>query len=451
MGKISPVSIKYNIVANISLTGVADRPDVIGAIFGQTEGLLGSELELRELQKTGKIGRIEVYIKNHSGKSTGDVIIPSSMGKSETAIIAAAIETIDRVGPCNAKISVRDIQDVRVSKRDFILQRAEELLKQLVETLPDSTEFTNKVTQTVRSMEVSDYGVDKLPAGPLIDGSDEIIVVEGRADVVTLLKYGIRNCIALNGKNSTNTLIDLMHKKVTTLFVDGDRGGVLVIKKLSGVAEIDSVAQAPDGKEVEELTMKEIQKALRAKQTWEQYSEEHELQAKPDVVAKTRSAKTSTKTSRTTSTRSSTRDSSSRSSTRDSSARSSTRVRDSSARTPRSTSRNTSVRERFPRRARPDDFVQKHKETLKGLADDLIGTRGAYVLDDGLNILGKVPVKELDETLADLSEPVFAIIMDGSISKDLAPAIDKKRVKYVITKGDKNEDIRGTIVLFKEL
>jgi len=442
MGKISPVSIKYNVVANISLTGVADRPDVIGAIFGQTEGLLGSELELRELQKTGKIGRIEVHIKNHGGKSTGDIIVPSSMGKSETAIIAAAIETIDRVGPCNAKIHVRDIQDVRVSKRDFILQRAEELLKNLVETLPDSTEFTNKVTQTVRSMEVSDYGADKLPAGPMIDGSDEIIVVEGRADVVTLLKYGIRNCIALNGEESTDTLIELMHKKVTTLFVDGDRGGVLVIKKLSGVAEIDSVAQAPDGKEVEELTMKEIQKALRAKQTWEQYSEEHELQSKPDRSPKT-SSRTSTRTPKTSSTRTTT------SSTR--TPRTSSRDTRSNSRDTRSDSSSTSVRERFPRRSRPDDFVQKHKETLKGLADDLIGTRGAYVLDDGLNILGKVPVKELDETLADLSEPVFAIIMDGSVSKDLASAIDKKRVKYVLTKSDKNEDIRGTIVLFKEL
>jgi len=414
IGKISPVSIKYNVVAKVTLTGIADRPDVIGAVFGQTEGLLGSELELRELQKTGKIGRIEVNLKNQAGRSEGEIIIPSSMGKSETAIIAAAIETIDRVGPCNARIKVDEIQDVRVSKRDFILKRAEELLKNLVKSLPDSAEFTNQVTQTVRSMEVTDYGKDKLPAGPMIDGSDEIVVVEGRADVINLLKYGIRNVIALNGKDSSGTLSELMHKKVVTLFVDGDRGGDLVIKKLASVADIDFVTKAPDGKEVEELTLKEIQKALRAKHTWEQFKTENESYAniKPTSRAPARTQTRSTP------------------------------------------SRSKYTRERTDRaRARPmsDKFIQKHNTVLKELADDLIGTRGAYVLDDGLNILGKVPVKELGETLGDIGEPVFAIIMDGSIDSNLAATIDKKRIKYIITKSDKNEQTRAKIVLAKEL
>jgi DNA primase len=432
MGKISPVSIKYNVVASIQLTGVADRPDVIGAIFGQTEGLLGSELELRELQKTGKIGRIEVNVKNHGGKSDGEIIIPSSIGKSETAIIAAAIETIDRVGPCNATIRVKEIQDVRVSKRDFILKRAEELLKELVETLPDSTEFTNKVTRTVRAMEVQDYGKDKLPAGPMIDGSDEVIVVEGRADVVTLLKYGMRNCVALNGTTSTGTLVNLMRQKVATLFVDGDRGGDLVIKKLSDQVEIDFVTKAPDGKEVEELTLKEIQKALRAKLTWAEFTADDSHDTKPTRVSRStveRSTRTESPRSRITSTRSRTTSARPRYSDR-----SSDRSRVSSDRAPR-----------------PDNFVVKNKTELKNLADDLIGTRGAYVLDDGLNILGKVPVAELGETLGDISEPVFAIIMDGSIDSDLAIAIDKKRIKNIITKGDKNADTRARVARFESL
>jgi DNA primase len=429
MGKISPVSIKYNVIAKISLTSIADRPDVIGAIFGQTEGLLGSELELRELQKTGKIGRIEVNLKNQGGKSEGEIIIPSSMGKSETAIIAAAIETIDRVGPCNSRITVQDIQDVRVSKRDFILKRAEELLKNLVETLPDSTEFTNKVTQTVRSMEVSEYGKDKLPAGPMIDGSDEVIIVEGRADVVTLLKYGMRNCIALNGKDATDTLTNLMRQKVVTLFVDGDRGGDLVIKKLSSLADIDFVTKAPDGKEVEELTLKEIQKALRAKQNWEEFTNENSSSDGSKSTRPTRST-----TSRTSTTRSTTRSSTSR-------------ERPTRSRSYSRDSRDT----RSSRSTGKDSFIEKHKDTLKELADDLIGTRGAYVLDDGLNILGKVPVKELEETLSDISENVFAIIMDGSVDKGLAEVIDKKRVKFVITKSDKNADIRARVILVKEL
>jgi DNA primase len=442
MGKISPVSIKYNVIAKISLTSIADRPDVIGAIFGQTEGLLGSELELRELQKTGKIGRIEVNLKNQGGKSDGEIIIPSSMGKSETAIIAAAIETIDRVGPCNSRITVQDIQDVRVSKRDFILKRAEELLKNLVETLPDSTDFTNRVTQTVRSMEVNDYGKDRLPAGPMIDGSDDIIIVEGRADVVTLLKYGMRNCIALNGKDSTDTLTNLMRQKVVTLFVDGDRGGDLVIKKLSSLADIDFVTKAPDGKEVEELTLKEIQKALRAKQNWEEFTNDSgsdKEESKP------------TRPTRSTTTRSSTSRSTTRSSTsRERPTRSRSYSRDS--RDTRDTRSSRDTRDTGSRSSTgKDSFIEKHKDTLKELADDLIGTRGAYVLDDGLNILGKVPVKELEETLSDISENVFSIIMDGSVDKGLAEVIDKKRVKFVITKSDKNADIRARVILVKEL
>jgi DNA primase len=428
MGKISPVSIKYNVLASIRLTGVADRPDVIGAIFGQTEGLLGSELELRELQKTGKIGRIEVNIKNKGGKSEGEIIIPSSIGKSETAIIAAAIETIDRVGPCNATINVKEIQDVRVSKRDFILKRAEELLKELVETLPDSTEFTNKVTQTVRAMEVQDYGKDKLPAGPMIDGSDEIIVVEGRADVVTLLKYGMRNCVALNGTTSTGTLIDLMKKKVATLFVDGDRGGDLVIKKLADQVEIDFITKAPEGNEVEELTLKEIQKALRAKLTWAEFTADDSHDSKPVRVSKPtyeRSTRTTPTRSRTTSTR--------------------------SRYSERSSDRSYGSRVSRDRAPRPDNFLVKNKKELKNLADDLIGTRGAYVLDDGLNILGKVPVAELGETLGDISEPVFAVIMDGSIDSDLAIAVDKKRIKHIVTKGDKNADTRARVAQFESL
>jgi DNA primase len=435
MGKISPVSIKYNVLANIQLTGVADRPDVIGAIFGQTEGLLGSELELRELQKTGKIGRIEVNVKNHSGKSDGEIIIPSSIGKSETAIIAAAIETIDRVGPCNAKIRVKAIQDVRISKRDFILKRAEELLKELVETLPDSTEFTNKVTQTVRAREVQDYGKDKLPAGPMIDGSDEVIVVEGRADVVTLLKYGMRNCIALNGTTSTGTLIDLMRQKVATLFVDGDRGGDLVIKKLAGEVEIDFVTKAPDGKEVEELTLKEIQKALRAKLTWAEFTADDSHDTKPTRVSRStveRSTRTASPRSRTTSTSSRT---------------TSTRSRYSDRSSDRS-DRSRISRDRAPR---VDNFLVKNKKELKNLADDLIGTRGAYVLDDGLNILGKVPVAELGETLGDISEPVFAVIMDGSIDSDLAMAIDTKRIRHIVAKGTKNADTRARVAQFESL
>src|SRR3990167_1910786 len=217
MGKISPVAAKYIIHTNIDIEGVVDRPDVIGAIFGQTEGLLGADLELRELQKSGRIGRIEVNTETRTGKTKGTIIIPSSLDKAETSIVAAAIEIIQRIGPCNAKLEVFNIEDVRVSKRSMVVERAKELLKRMMEnTMPDSQELADEVTASVRIMEVVEYGKDRLPAGPAINESDEVIVVEGRADVLNLLKHGFKNAIAINGTSVPETIVELCSKKVVT-------------------------------------------------------------------------------------------------------------------------------------------------------------------------------------------------------------------------------------------
>ncbi|MBR9692292.1 DNA primase, partial [Candidatus Woesearchaeota archaeon] len=223
MGKISPVSSKYIVHATIEIDGVVERPDVIGAIFGQTEGLLGADLELRELQRSGRIGRIEVTIDTRSGKSQGTILIPSSLDKAETSIVGAALEVIQRIGPCNAKIKVINIEDVRISKRKQVISRAKELLKEMTDNvLPDSQELADEVAYSVRVMEIQSYGRDRLSAGPAIDESDEIIVVEGRADVLNLLKHGIKNSIAMNGTSVPDTIKELSKKKVITAFVDGD-------------------------------------------------------------------------------------------------------------------------------------------------------------------------------------------------------------------------------------
>lgn len=257
---------KYLIYAEITADGIVERPDVVGAIFGQTEGLIGGDLDLRELQKTGRIGRIEVKIEGKGGKSFGEIKIPSSLDKVETAIIAAALETIERVGPCSAKIKVTKIEDVRASKRKKILERSMEILRELFEEPEiESEKITELVRQSIRVEEVLEYGEEKLPAGPAIDESDAIIVVEGRADVLNLLKHGIRNVIAVEGTNIPKTIVELSKKKTVTAFLDGDRGGELILKELLQVADVDFIARAPEGKGVEDLTLKEILKALRNK------------------------------------------------------------------------------------------------------------------------------------------------------------------------------------------
>lgn len=263
MAKISPASIKYNITADFESEGPLEKPDVIGAIFGQTEGLLGSDMELRELQQEGKIGRIDVELIREGGKTKGEIIIPSALDKTETTIIAAALETIDKVGPTEAKINVTGIEDVRGSKRDYIMERAKQLLASVKGTSMEAQEMGQELKESTRAMRVTSYGDEKLPAGDL--SGDEIIVVEGRADVVNMLKNNITNVIGMDGTKLPKEITTLGEKKELTLFVDGDRGGKLIAQNVCDNAKVVYIAQAPDGKEVEELTSKELQMALRKK------------------------------------------------------------------------------------------------------------------------------------------------------------------------------------------
>lgn len=265
MAKISPVSIKYSIIANFVADGPFQKPDVIGALFGQTEGLLGSDMELRELQKEGKVGRIEVDLVTESGKTTGEITIPSALDKTETTIIAASLETIDKIGPTDAKITIKDISDVRGSKRDYIMERAKALLSGIKNEGMDSTEMETELRESTRISKAVEYGTEGLVAGPNIDAEKELIVVEGRADVVNMLKHGIKNVIGMQGTRFPKTIATLSETKEITLFVDGDRGGKLIAQNVCDNAKVVYIATAPDGKEVEELTGKELLQALRKK------------------------------------------------------------------------------------------------------------------------------------------------------------------------------------------
>ena len=403
MGKISQVSAKYIVHTQINVEGIVDRPDVIGAIFGQTEGLLGSDLELRELQRNGKIGRIEVKLDTKAGKASGSIIIPSSLDKAETAIIAAALETIQRIGPCNAKVNTEKIEDVRISKRNHVIQRAKELLKDLTEkVLPDSQEITDEVAHSVRMMEITEYGKDRLAAGPMIADSEEIIVVEGRADVLNLLKHGIKNAIALNGTSVPQTIKDLSKQKIVTAFVDGDRGGDLIIKELLATSEIDYISKAPDGKEVEEITKKEIHKALRSKMAAEQMKMELNGKAKEYKNSRPKIGRIS------------------------------------------------SPRPQRTFKVEKPKLSKKYNDLFKDMLDDLIGTRGAYILDQDTNVLGKVPTSELSTTIQSLGSGIFAIILDGEVDSNLARTAERAKVKYLVAMGSKISGNPGVSVLTKD-
>ncbi|WP_455464526.1 DNA primase DnaG [Candidatus Hodarchaeum mangrovi] len=275
--EIDTSTVKYLIHEKFSINGVAERSDIIGALFGQTEGLIGEGLDLRELQKTSRIGRIAVKLQyqKKQRKTVGMIIIPSSLDRVETALLAAALETVDRVGPCVGKIALQKIEDVRESKRRQIVTRASQILKTWDhEVTSDSVSVLDEVLKEARISIIQKFGKEELPAGPGIQDSDSIIIVEGRADVVNLLRHGFRNVIAVEGTNIPPEVVELTRKKAATAFLDGDHGGDLILRELIHLGDVDYVARAPINREVEELTSKEILKCLRTKIPIEQVMKE---------------------------------------------------------------------------------------------------------------------------------------------------------------------------------
>ena len=264
--KEKTAGIKYIVEAKFFVDGVVEKHDVIGAIFGQTEGLLPPEFDLRELLKSGKIGRINIYLTSEKDKTEGKIELPSSLDRPETAIIAAAMESVDRVGPCEAKIDVEQIRDVRMDKRKQIVERARELLKDwVVREVQDAEKIVEEVSKAEKQKQVVKYGAEKLTATPDINDLNSIILVEGRADVINLTKSGYAGIIALEGVKVPKSIITLSKKKEITAFLDGDRGGDLILKELLQVADIKYVTRAPRGKEVEELDVGEIKASLEKK------------------------------------------------------------------------------------------------------------------------------------------------------------------------------------------
>ncbi len=384
---------KYLIRARIEVDGTVDKPDIIGAIFGQTEGLFGNEFDLRDLQDKGRIGRIIIDSKQQGGKTVGEIIIPSNLDRVETALVAAMIEFVDKVGPYNARIQTINIIDARLEKIKKISERAKEILQQwLKEKTVDVKEVLKDIESSIKTAEVVYYGPERLPAGPDVDKSDTIIVVEGRADVINLLRYGYRNVIALEGAKGKipETIVNLSKQKTVIAFVDGDHAGDLILRELIRNAEVDYVVKAPPGKEVEELTGKEIAKALKnviPVQTYLQQIEKKEGVEKVEVVQQ-----------------------------------------------PQLTTAQATEAQRETSIPEIEGVItyqvpQKVIDEIKKLS----GTLEAVLYDSNWNEVGRIPVKDLVDYIMKLDgSNVYAVIMDGIVTQRVVDTATIKGVKIVI-------------------
>ncbi|PCN51171.1 hypothetical protein B6U99_00030 [Candidatus Geothermarchaeota archaeon ex4572_27] len=255
---------KYVLEFTLDVDGSVERSDIIGAIFGQTEGLFGPTFDLREMVKTGKIGRIEVEIKSRDRKTTGIIRVPSALDMVATSLVAAMIESVDQVGPFPAVIKLKEIKDYREEKVKNIINRAKKILESWrIEKIPEVEEILKELESYVAPKQVKE--IDGITVGPKALTSDEVILVEGRADVINLVKYGIENVMSIGGGRIPPKLREILKgKKKIIAFLDGDRSGMLNLKKLANTIDrIDYVAFAPSGKEVEELKPNEIFEALR--------------------------------------------------------------------------------------------------------------------------------------------------------------------------------------------
>jgi len=324
--------------------------------------------EMRELQKEGKIGRIEVGLEIVDGKSVGEIRIPTAMDKSETTLIAATLETIDRIGPTEAEIKVIKIEDVRGSKRDYILERAKQLLGSF-DSGGNLEEMSKTLQEETRIARIQEYGEEKLPAGDL--SGNEIIVVEGRADVVNLIKNRVNNVIGMNGTKLPAEIARLGGEKELTLFIDGDRGGRLIAKNVISNAKIAYVAVAPDGKEVEELSGKEILIALRKKIPANEFMRRSNGDVEDEEIEKSE--------------------------------------------------------ENSGKSANRSDA----KEKIKNVYETIKGSKSAILLDESFDIVRKIGAKEIARAIEGSRKKILAVVLDGIATGVIVKICEERGVEYL--------------------
>ena len=383
--------VKYHVKLKFEVDGIVEKADIIGAIFGQTEGLLGPEMNLNELQKVSKVGRIEVNVDTKSNTTKGDALLPMSTDISTAALISAAIESIDKVGPFQGKFLLVGIDDIRAIKKKVIVDRAKKIIQEwATKTISEGEEMLRDVYDASKPGKLTTFGKAQLACGTGVFESPYIILVEGRADVINLLRAGFDNSIAIEGAKIDETITNLTSGKKVIAFLDGDRAADLILKELQGLVKIDKVLRAPTGKEVEECTPLEISEILKdvaetgSEQLEAPVQQQQKSTRKPRAYGNNNSASAYQVVSH-------------------SNTNNGENVNDD----PQITS---AVKEVYP----------QINETLEAL-----------ILDNSMQVLLKVPVSEIIKRLDSLEGARF-LVMDGIITQRLIDAAYSAGIEYVV-------------------
>jgi hypothetical protein len=376
--------------------GRVDQADIIGAIFGQTEDVLGDALDLRELQRKNKIGRIEVELETRPDKVIATVTIPSGLDRTESVIIAAALETIKKIGPCKAETKVDSIENIKRIKIREIIEKAKQVLQRFMSVSIDSQELVDKVVEEFRKSQMIAYGKDKLPAGPRVGKDDEVILVETKEELMNLLTQGFKNCMAVENKLDSPDIKKLAEEKVVTALIN--RGREFIVRKLLETADIDFFTKPEFGRIVKEMQSKEIHKAVRGRVSTKQIIHKS---PKPETFSKQQPI----------------------------------------PQRPGRPLQRPSIRQPVQQMRGMDIFRRKFAE--------LKGSKDACIIDKNLDILGQVPVAELASTIQGLGSKVYAIIMNGKIPKEVVLKSEANRVNVLVGNGTEKSSIRVKIIILK--
>ena len=392
--------VKYHVKLKFEVDGLVEKADIIGAIFGQTEGLLGPEMNLNELQKVSKVGRIEVNVDTRANIAKGDAVIPMSTDISTAALIAAAIESIDKVGPFQAKFLLVGIDDIRAIKKKIIVDRAKRIVQEwATKTISEGEEMLKDVYDASKPGKLTAFGKAQLACGTGVFDSDWIILVEGRADVINLLRAGFDNAIAIEGAKVDESIIKLTEGKRVVAFLDGDRAGDLILKELHGLVKIDKVLRAPNGREVEECTPLEIAEILREA-------------VSPQTVARhPRSAVTQTQ--------------------QDSKHDYRKHGDGSEPIHPAYGGQTTRIADNDGKETLQTDHNQEMVLKVQNVFSEINETLEAVLLDDSMRILIKVPVSDIVKQLGD-SEGGKYLVLDGIVTQRLIDVADRAGIEYIV-------------------
>jgi DNA primase len=397
--------VKYHVKLKFEVDGLVEKADIIGAIFGQTEGLLGPEMNLNELQKVSKVGRIEVNVDTKSNIAKGDALIPMSTDISTAALIAAAIESIDKVGPFQARFGLVGIDDIRAIKKKVIVDRAKKIVQEwATKTISEGEEMLKDVYDASKPGKLTAFGKAQLACGTGVFDSGWIILVEGRADVINLLRGGFDNAIAIEGAKIDETVTKLTEGKKVVAFLDGDRAGDLILKELQGLVKIDKILRAPPGREVEECTPMEIAEILK--------------DAMPFVSA-------------------------------DAQQLSSIQPQQTESRQTQKRDRQEQVVQQQQEEQRTEIIANSNANQQEDAADIVSAVREVYpqinetleavILDSSRKTLLKIPVSDVVKKL-NSAEGAKMLVLDGIVTQRLVEAADKAGIEYIV--GHRMSDLK---------